>query len=176
MKVLLLDNYDSFTFNLLHLVEKLIDCQVDVKRNDEIELDEFEAYDRIILSPGPGLPIDAGIMPAFIKTYYKSKNILGVCLGHQAIAEFFGASLNKAILPRHGKVDLIIHNANIHVMDDAGSVHEAMAIRDGKVIEVEGKAKSTVEATFIDLQNDEIPFDKTTFASAVKKAIEKIIK
>ncbi|MCF8276623.1 MAG: aminodeoxychorismate/anthranilate synthase component II [Flavobacteriales bacterium] len=101
MKLLLLDNYDSFTFNLLHYVEQFCD-DVTVKRNNELTLDEVEAFDAIILSPGPGLPKDAGIMPELIKRYASSKKILGVCLGHQAIGEAFGASLKNLNQVHHG--------------------------------------------------------------------------
>jgi anthranilate synthase component II len=93
MKILLLDNYDSFTYNLVHYIEKISDAIVEVRRNDEIKLEEVEAYDKIMLSPGAGLPKDAGIMPELIKIYSKTKSIFGVCLGQQAIAEAFGGSL-----------------------------------------------------------------------------------
>lgn len=92
-KILILDNYDSFTFNLVHQVKSLSKGKVTVCRNDEIPVDEVEEFDHILLSPGPGLPKEAGIMPELILRYANSKNILGVCLGHQAIAEAFGATL-----------------------------------------------------------------------------------
>ncbi|MGB0369062.1 MAG: anthranilate synthase component II [Flavobacteriales bacterium] len=101
MQILILDNYDSFTFNLVHYVEQFCD-DITVKRNDEISLDEVEAFDAIILSPGPGLPKDAGIMPELIKRYAASKKILGVCLGHQAIGEAFGGSLKNLNQVHHG--------------------------------------------------------------------------
>lgn len=93
MKILVFDNYDSFTYNLVHLVEKITRSTVDVVRNDAIALDEVEAYDKIILSPGPGLPSEAGLLQPLIRRYAATKSILGVCLGHQAIAEVFGAKL-----------------------------------------------------------------------------------
>jgi anthranilate synthase component 2 len=93
MKILVFDNYDSFTYNLVHYLEKVTDALIEVHRNDEIELPEIERFDKILLSPGPGLPADAGILLDIIKAYASTKNILGVCLGHQAIAEAFGASL-----------------------------------------------------------------------------------
>ena len=102
MKILLLDNYDSFTYNLVHYMESVSDEKVDVFRNDEITIEEINAYDKILLSPGAGLPADAGIMPQLIKTYYKTKSILGVCLGHQAIAEAFGGSLININEVLHG--------------------------------------------------------------------------
>lgn len=113
MKILLLDNYDSFTFNLLHYVEQFCE-DVTVKRNDAISLDEVEAFDAIILSPGPGLPKDAGIMPQLIKRYAPTKKILGVCLGHQAIGEAFGAKLKNLNKVHHG----IALPSNIIVADE----------------------------------------------------------
>ncbi len=102
MRILLLDNYDSFTFNLVHLVEKLGDYDVIVKRNDELSLEEVNEFSKIILSPGPGLPDEAGIMMDLIKAYSASKSILGVCLGHQAIAQAFGAQLINLPHVYHG--------------------------------------------------------------------------
>jgi anthranilate synthase component II len=101
-KVLILDNYDSFTYNLLHLVEKISDVKVDVYRNDKISLNDIEGYDKILLSPGPGLPKDAGIMPELIKKYAATKSILGICLGLQAIGEAFGAKLKNLDTVYHG--------------------------------------------------------------------------
>ncbi len=92
-KILILDNYDSFTYNLVHYVEANPNYEVDVYRNDEISLEEVDKYDTIILSPGPGLPKDAGIMNELIKKYAPTKKILGVCLGMQAIGEVFGGTL-----------------------------------------------------------------------------------
>ncbi len=102
MKLLLLDNYDSFTYNLVHLIEKVSDIEIEVFRNDEISIDEVEKYDKILLSPGPGLPTDAGIMPELLKRYSSTKSILGVCLGLQAIGESFGASLLNLDTVFHG--------------------------------------------------------------------------
>ena len=102
MKILVLDNYDSFTYNLVQYVQELIGHKVDVFRNDAITLDEVDAYDKIILSPGPGLPKDAGIMPELIKRYAPTKDILGVCLGHQAIGEAFGGTLHNIEKVYHG--------------------------------------------------------------------------
>ncbi|MCB9303899.1 MAG: aminodeoxychorismate/anthranilate synthase component II [Lewinellaceae bacterium] len=102
MKILVLDNYDSFTFNLVQYVQEILDHKVDVFRNDAITLDAVGAYDAIILSPGPGLPADAGIMPELIRRYASEKPILGVCLGHQAIGEAFGGSLENLTQVYHG--------------------------------------------------------------------------
>ena len=93
MKILVFDNYDSFTYNLVHVVEKILNQKVDIFRNDKIALENVNTYDKIILSPGPGIPIEAGLMLPLIQQYAPSKSILGVCLGHQAIAEAFGGSL-----------------------------------------------------------------------------------
>lgn len=102
MKVLVFDNYDSFTYNLVHLVEKILGEKPDVVRNDEITLDAVEPYDKIILSPGPGLPVEAGLLLPLIKEYASRKSILGVCLGHQAIGEAFGGKLVNLSSVYHG--------------------------------------------------------------------------
>jgi len=101
-KILVFDNYDSFTYNLVHLVEKIIGEKVDVYRNDQIALTDIAAYDKIILSPGPGVPDEAGLLLPLIKTYASSKSILGVCLGHQAIAQAFGGNLINLNKVFHG--------------------------------------------------------------------------
>lgn len=93
MKILIFDNYDSFTYNLVHAVNKLGFTDVEVHRNDKIELNEIDRFDKIILSPGPGLPSESGILLQLIEKYAPTKSILGVCLGEQAIGEVFGASL-----------------------------------------------------------------------------------
>jgi anthranilate synthase component 2 len=102
MRILLLDNYDSFTHNLMHLVEKAGNIRPEVRANDKISLSEVDEFDRIILSPGPGLPSEAGIMPELIARYYSRKSILGVCLGMQAIGECFGAKLLNLPNVYHG--------------------------------------------------------------------------
>ena len=93
MKILVFDNYDSFTYNLVHLIEKILHVKVDVYRNDQIALESISMYDKIILSPGPGIPEEAGLLLPLIKQYAAHKSILGVCLGHQAIGEAFGGTL-----------------------------------------------------------------------------------
>lgn len=102
MKILVFDNYDSFTYNLVHLVEKISNASVEVHRNDQLPLEEVKRYDKIILSPGPGIPGEAGLLLPLIKEYASSKSILGVCLGHQAIAESFGGSLVNLSTVYHG--------------------------------------------------------------------------
>ncbi len=101
-KILVIDNYDSFTYNLVHYIENLTDDPLDVFRNDKIKLDAIQEYDKILLSPGPGIPIEAGICLDIIKKYSASKSILGVCLGHQAIAEAFGGRLINLDKVYHG--------------------------------------------------------------------------
>src|ERR1700756_4249369 len=102
MKILIFDNYDSFTYNLVHLVEKITQEKVDVYRNDKIALEDVKRYDKIILSPGPGLPSEAGLLLPLIKEYAPTKSILGVCLGHQAIGEAFGGKLVNLSTVYHG--------------------------------------------------------------------------
>ncbi len=103
MKILVLDNYDSFTYNLVHYLKELgYESDIDVFRNDQITLDAVEDYDKILLSPGPGIPEEAGIMPELIKRYGPTKSILGVCLGHQGIAEAYGAELYNMPEVLHG--------------------------------------------------------------------------
>jgi anthranilate synthase component 2 len=102
MKILVFDNYDSFTYNLVHLVEKITHEKVDVFRNDELPMEKVQEYDRIILSPGPGIPSEAGMLLPLIREYAASKPILGVCLGHQAIGEVFGGTLVNLASVYHG--------------------------------------------------------------------------
>ena len=101
MNIIVIDNYDSFTYNLVHYLEEL-NCTVIVKRNDQVNLSEIEGFDRIVLSPGPGIPEEAGLLKQIISKYASTKNILGVCLGHQAIAEVFGAELENLKSVFHG--------------------------------------------------------------------------
>ncbi|NRA94477.1 MAG: aminodeoxychorismate/anthranilate synthase component II [Psychroserpens sp.] len=100
-KVLVIDNYDSFTYNLVHYLEDL-DCGVTVKRNDKLTLDEVDNFEKIILSPGPGIPDEAGYLKAVIQRYAPTKSILGVCLGQQAIGEVFGGKLENLDTVFHG--------------------------------------------------------------------------
>lgn len=102
MKVLLLDNYDSFTHNLKQLIEQYGVEKLDIVKNDQIELEDIAHYDKIMLSPGPGLPSEAGRMMEIIHQFGSTKPILGVCLGHHAIAEYFGAKLFNFEQPVHG--------------------------------------------------------------------------
>ncbi|WP_051209830.1 anthranilate synthase component II [Gelidibacter mesophilus] len=101
MKVLVIDNYDSFTYNLVHYLEDL-GCEVTVKRNDQLTLEEVDNFEKIVLSPGPGIPDEAGLLKAIIKTYASTKSILGVCLGQQAIGEVYGGTLINLDNVYHG--------------------------------------------------------------------------
>ncbi len=113
MKILVFDNYDSFTYNLVHLVEKITHSRVDVFRNDELPLENVKGYDKIILSPGPGIPTEAGLLLPLIKEYAASKSILGVCLGHQAIGEAFGGTLKNLSNVYHGvATPIMLENDN----------------------------------------------------------------
>ena len=116
MKILVFDNYDSFTYNLVHLVEKITDEKPDVFRNDKIILEEVGKYDKIILSPGPGIPEEAGLLLPLIKMYADRKPILGVCLGHQAIGQAFGAALINLDTVYHGVATKIIQTENKSIL------------------------------------------------------------
>ena len=102
MKIFILDNYDSFTYNLVHIIEQFTNFVV-VKRYDEINISNLTNFDKIVFSPGPGLPSDVKIMNKIIDAYKETKSILGVCLGHQAIAEYFGGSLINMPEVNHGR-------------------------------------------------------------------------
>jgi anthranilate synthase component II len=102
MKILVFDNYDSFTYNLVHLVEKILHQKVEVYRNDKLPLEKVKEFDKIILSPGPGVPEEAGLLLPLIKEYASTKSILGVCLGHQAIGQAFGGNLVNLSTVYHG--------------------------------------------------------------------------
>jgi anthranilate synthase component II len=101
-RILVFDNYDSFTYNLVHLVEKILHQKVEVFRNDRIPLEDVKGFDKIILSPGPGIPSEAGLLLPLIREYAPTKSILGVCLGHQAIGEAFGGQLSNLTKVFHG--------------------------------------------------------------------------
>jgi anthranilate synthase component 2 len=101
-KILVIDNYDSFTYNLVHYISKITGYHPEVFRNDEINIAEIKKYDKILLSPGPGIPVEAGICLDVIKNYAADKSILGVCLGHQAIGEAFGGTLANLTEVYHG--------------------------------------------------------------------------
>lgn len=122
MKLLLLDNYDSFTYNLLHVVKELGAADVVVACNDRIDLEEVEAFDRIILSPGPGVPEEAGMLLPVIRRYAPTKSILGVCLGHQAIGEAFGARLENLREVYHGMQTPVTLTGSDRIFEGMGRV------------------------------------------------------
>ncbi len=126
MKILVFDNYDSFTYNLVHLVEKITNEKVDVFRNDELPMEKVKVYDKIILSPGPGIPSEAGMLLPLIREYAASKSILGVCLGHQAIGEAFGGTLTNLSTVFHGvatKIKVIGHESK--TLDRESATHHS---------------------------------------------------
>jgi anthranilate synthase component 2 len=102
MKILVLDNYDSFTYNLVQYIERMLKRAVVVKRNDQVRLEEVAEYDKVLISPGPGIPKEAGLTLDLIREYGQTKSILGVCLGHQAIAEAYGGSIINLATVYHG--------------------------------------------------------------------------
>jgi anthranilate synthase component 2 len=115
LKILVIDNYDSFTYNLVHYLEDL-NCEVTVYRNDEFDIDEVKNFDKILLSPGPGIPDEAGLLKEVIRTYAPTKSILGVCLGQQAIGEVFGGSLINLEKVYHGvasKINITVNDENL---------------------------------------------------------------
>lgn len=109
VSVLVIDNYDSFVYNLVHYLEEL-DCEVTVRRNNEITLEEVAQFDKILLSPGPGIPEEAGLLKAIVKEFASTKSILGVCLGQQAIGEVFGGKLINLETVYHGVATKVIKN------------------------------------------------------------------
>lgn len=129
--ILVFDNYDSFTYNLVHLVEKILHERVTIVRNDQIPLEKVKEYDKIILSPGPGIPEEAGILLPLIKEYAASKSILGVCLGHQAIGQAFGGSLVNLSQVYHGVA------TPVNILPAATQTKRTNALFDGLPDELE---------------------------------------
>jgi anthranilate synthase component 2 len=105
-KILVIDNYDSFTYNLVHYLEDL-DCEVTVYRNDEFDIDEIAVFDKILLSPGPGIPDEAGLLKDVIRKYGPTKSIFGICLGQQAIGEVYGGTLSNLDKVYHGVATMV---------------------------------------------------------------------
>jgi anthranilate synthase component II len=137
MKILVIDNYDSFTYNLVHAIKKLSGLSVDVFRNDQIPLERIEEYEKIVLSPGPGLPGEAGLLPDIIKLFAPRKCILGICLGHQAIGEAFGGRLHNMNRVIHGMATPVkltsvksVLFKGIPEIFDAGRYHSWIVERD----------------------------------------------
>ena len=144
MKILVIDNYDSFTYNLVHALNKFKGVTVDVRRNDEVAESEPGLYDKIVFSPGPGLPEEAGSMLAIIRNYAGEKPMLGVCLGHQAIGETFGGTLQNMNDVLHGIATPITVVAKCYLFDhipetfDAGRYHSWIVERESlpEVLEI----------------------------------------
>lgn len=136
MKILVFDNYDSFTYNLVHYLEMVTDATIEIHRNDKISIKEIAHFDKILLSPGPGIPSDAGILLEVIKTYSPTKSIFGICLGQQAIAEAFGGSLTNLKEVFHGvstPVEIIVDDIlfkNIPKKFNVGRYHSWIVNRD----------------------------------------------
>ena len=127
MKILVFDNYDSFTYNLVHLVEKITHTKVDVYRNDQLPMEKVNDYDKIILSPGPGIPEEAGLLLPLIKEYASTKSILGVCLGHQAIGQAFGGTLINLSTVYHGvATEIVVGNRESGVGSQESGVHSPL--------------------------------------------------
>ena len=126
MRILVFDNYDSFTYNLVHMVEKILHRKVDVFRNDQVTLEEISGYDKIILSPGPGIPEEAGLLLPLIRAFAPTKSILGVCLGHQAIGQAFGGTLVNLDKVYHGVATPIrFTGSNSPILAGLGDTMEA---------------------------------------------------
>lgn len=147
MRLLILDNYDSFTYNIAHALRSL-GVEADVRRNDKIDIDKIAVYDKIIISPGPGIPSEAGILPRMLERYATEKSILGICLGHQAIGERFGAKLRNLESVYHGvaskihltKDDYIF--AGVPTEFEVGRYHSWVVDRAGLPDELEVTALS----------------------------------
>ncbi|WP_299224933.1 aminodeoxychorismate/anthranilate synthase component II [uncultured Psychroserpens sp.] len=147
MNVLVIDNYDSFTYNLVHYLEDL-DCNVTVKRNDKLTLEDVKHFEKIVLSPGPGIPDEAGLLKSIIKTYAATKSILGVCLGQQAIGEVFGGTLVNLDKVYHG----VATKVKISVDDEALFKNMDKEIEVGRYHSwvVDAKLPEQLEATSFD--------------------------
>ncbi|MGC8750114.1 anthranilate synthase component II [Hydrotalea sp.] len=132
VKLLVFDNYDSFTYNLVHMVSFLLQQSVTVYRNDEISLEAINDFDKIILSPGPGIPDEAGLLLPLIRQYAPTKSILGVCLGHQAIGEAFGAKLTNLSKVFHGVATEIHINPKVKAKSNSWFNHLPTTIEVGR--------------------------------------------
>jgi anthranilate synthase component II len=138
MKIIVIDNYDSFTYNLVHAIKKITGLPVTVYRNDEVDLNDLNQYNKIVLSPGPGIPSEAGLLMEIIREYAPKKSMLGVCLGHQAIGEVFGAKLSNMNNVLHGIATPVhITNRNTNIFENiedtfnAGRYHSWIVDSEG---------------------------------------------
>ena len=168
MKILILDNYDSFTYNLLHYVEQFNE-DVEVHRNDLIALNDIEKFDAIILSPGPSLPKDAGILMDVIDRYHKTKPLLGVCLGMQAVAEYFGAKLYNLDEVVHGiptPTDIIDNNdilfKTLPKKIEAGRYH-SWAVKEENLPHFLKVSSKTTDSVVMSFYHDKLPINCVQF-------------
>jgi anthranilate synthase component 2 len=166
MRVLVIDNYDSFTYNLVHLFEEL-GAEVVVRRNDAISPDEAEALapDRLVVSPGPGRPADAGVSVELIRRLGPTTPTLGVCLGHQAIVEAFGGEIGQARALLHGKASVVRHDgrgvyAGLPDEIEAGRYHSLAAIRVPEALEV---TATTGDGEVMGVRHREYPVEGVQF-------------
>ena len=151
MKILVIDNYDSFTYNLVHYVEALA-TDVTVFRNDAFDIGEVAAFDKILLSPGPGLPDEAGMLKEVIRKYAASKSILGICLGEQAIAEVFGGTLNNLNQVYHGvaaEIQVIVSDEILYA-----NLPQQMSVGRYHSWTVSKKLPASLEITAVDSNNE----------------------
>ncbi len=160
MKILIFDSYDSFTYNLYHAVEELSNADVDVYRNDEIPLEDVKKYDKIILSPGPGIPSESGLLLPLIKAYAATKSILGVCLGEQAIAEVFGGKLINMKEVYHGvssRVKLLGNDNHLFLglpqIIEAGRYHSWLVSEEGFPDDLEITARTEEDNAIMALRH-----------------------
>ena len=167
--VFVLDNYDSFTYNLVQYLGEL-GAEVVVKRNDEVTVDEIAALkpERIVLSPGPGRPEDAGVMMDLIRQLGPTTPIFGVCLGHQAIGAVFGGSVVRAAAPMHGKTSTIEHNSRgvftgITAPFDASRYHSLVVAQDGLPDQLEVTARTAGDGVIMGLRHRTLPIHGVQF-------------
>jgi anthranilate synthase component 2 len=159
LKILILDNYDSFTYNLYDYVASF-EKNVEVKRNDAISLEEIEAYSHIILSPGPKLPKDAGMMPTLIESYVFTKKILGICLGMQALGAYFGAELYNLNQPKHGVAVNCKQVNNCALLKDVSNSFEVGLYHSWAIRNVKSPLKVTCkseENVIMGIQHEKLP-------------------
>jgi len=161
MKLVVIDNYDSFVFNLVRYLEENENCDVSVMRNDTVDYDQLDTCDGILLSPGPGIPKNAGDLMKVVEKYHSSKPILGVCLGHQAISEYFDCELIQNDRPLHGKSSLISHNnesilyQGIPVEFEVGRYHSWSI--DSKGTDSMNITASTSDGEIMSIEHKELP-------------------
>ena len=166
-RILVVDNYDSFVFNLVQYLQQL-GCEVTVRRNDEVDLATVPQYDGVLLSPGPGTPADSGVCPRIIREYGPEIPILGVCLGHQALAEVYGGTVDRAPELLHGKTSLVTHDG-AGVFEGVPSPfvatrYHSLAVVDSSVPDVlEVTARTEESGVIMGLRHREFPVEGVQF-------------